>query len=87
MNSGLIGKIEKARRYAQEPHRINIASLTATFNGDNDAYKMSLNDQSQWTCDCHTFQTFGECQHIMALQQILGVMISEDARGSGVASK
>lgn len=82
MNSGLIGKIEKARRYSQEPNRVNIGSLTATFNGDNSSYEMSLQDGSEWACSCHTYRTFGDCQHIMALQQILGVMLDEDARRS-----
>ena len=32
MNSSIIGKIEKARRYAQEPERIRISALTATLD-------------------------------------------------------
>ncbi len=81
MNSGLIGKIEKARRYAQEPDRIRIKALSATFSGDNSSYEISLADDD-WKCSCHTFQTFGDCQHIMALQHILEPMISEEARGA-----
>ena len=79
MNSGLIGKIEKAHRYAQEPHRIRIESLTAKFDGDNNVYVLRLEGEG-WTCDCHTSRTFGECQHVMALQQLLRPMLSEDAQ-------
>ncbi len=82
MNSGLIGKIEKAHRYAQEPERIHVHSLSATFDGDNDQYQLSL-DSEQWTCNCHTHQTFGDCQHVMAIQQLLRPMLSEDARDAG----
>lgn len=79
MNSGLIGKIEKAHRYAQEPQRIQINTLTASFNGDNSAYDLKLVDDV-WTCNCHTHSTFGDCQHVMALQLLLGQMLSEDSR-------
>jgi hypothetical protein len=76
MNSGLIGKIEKARRYAQEPERITISALTATFGGDNDSYELSLAGET-WRCSCHTHETFGDCQHLMALQTLLKPMIHE----------
>lgn len=82
VNSGLIGKIEKAHRYAQEPHRIRIQGLSATFGGDNSSYALSL-DGDSWTCDCHTAETFGDCQHVMALQLLLKPMLSEDAQGVG----
>lgn len=81
MNSGLIGKIQKAHRYAQEPERIHLQSVTATFDGDNSAYNLSLNDDA-WVCNCHTYETFGDCQHVMALQLLLKPMLSEDARGN-----
>lgn len=82
MNSGLIGKIQKAHRYAQEPERIRIQALTATFDGDNSTYNLALHDDA-WKCSCHTYDTFGDCQHVMALQSLLQPMLSEDARGSG----
>lgn len=82
MNSGLIGKIQKAHRYAEEPERISIRTLTATFEGDNSTYTLALNGGT-WTCDCHTYQTFDDCQHIMAIQQLLRPMLGEEAQGSG----
>lgn len=81
LNSGLIGKIHKAHRYAQEPERIRIQAMTATFNGDNSAYNLSLHDDT-WKCNCHTYDTFGDCQHVMALQSLLRPMLSEDAQGT-----
>jgi len=82
VNSGLIGKIEKAHRYAQEPERIRINAVTATFNGDNSSYDLSL-EGNTWKCACHTHETFGDCQHVMAMQQLLRPMLSEDAQSSG----
>jgi hypothetical protein len=81
MNSGMIGKIDKAHRYAQEPERIRISSFTATFHGSHDDYELMLTEDG-WHCSCHTFEAhvLESCPHVMAAQQILGPMLSEDAR-------
>ena len=81
MNSGMIGKIEKAHRYAQEPQRVQVQTFTATFTGAHDQYSVSLADGA-WTCTCHTFeaQVLDSCPHVMAIQQMLGPMLTEDAR-------
>jgi hypothetical protein len=81
MNSAMIGKIEKAHRYAQEPDRIQFQGLRATFRGGHDTYEVSF-DGEHWACSCHTFESHavGTCSHIMAMQQILAPMLSQDAR-------
>ena len=81
MNSAMIGKIEKAHRYAQEPDRIQFKTFAATFRGGHDDYEVEF-DGEQWTCNCHTFESHavGTCSHIMAMQQILGPMLTSDAR-------
>jgi hypothetical protein len=81
MNSAMIGKIEKAHRYAQEPERIEFKEFKATFKGSHDSYEIAF-DTDHWTCSCHTFEshTVGTCSHIMAMQQILGPMLTNDAR-------
>jgi len=81
MNSSMIGKIEKAHRYAREPERVKFTSIEASFQGGHDAYHVVLTD-GHWTCDCHTFtsHTVGTCSHVMAMQQMLATMLNEDAR-------
>lgn len=81
MNSSIIGKIEKAHRYAQEPERIKVDTLTATFRGGHDNYTLRLAD-GQWECNCHTFTTHavGTCSHVMAMQQLLSPMLADGAR-------
>jgi hypothetical protein len=81
MNSSMIGKIEKAHRYAREPERIRVGELSATFHGGHDDYTIRL-EEGRWTCSCHTFESHvvGTCAHVMAMQQILGQMLSEEAR-------
>lgn len=74
MQSSLIGKIEKAKRYAEEPERVTISSFTATFHGENDDHDLSFRD-NKWHCDCEYFAQRGECVHIMTLERILGKML------------
>ena len=38
MDYGLIGKIEKAKRYAAQRDRIHIEALTVTFEGENNPH-------------------------------------------------
>ncbi len=81
MNSGMIGKIEKANRYAREPERVSITTFQAQFRGSHDTYTVALNEDG-WHCSCHTFEAhvLDSCAHVMAAQQILGPMLSEDTR-------
>ena len=70
MDSGMIGKIEKAILYSQEPERITFEKFTVTFNGDHKQHKIAYN-QGEWTCDCKFFQSRGVCSHVMTLERIL----------------
>lgn len=81
MNSSMIGKIEKAHRYAHEPERVTFQSFEAVFQGSHDEYAVTLKDGS-WHCSCHTFDAhvLYTCPHVMAIQQMLGPMLTEDAR-------
>lgn len=83
MNSSMIGKIEKAHRYAHEPERVRITSLGATISGDNDEYHVELTPGG-WSCSCHTFQShiLETCSHVMAMQLMLGKMLHDDVRYS-----
>jgi hypothetical protein len=77
----MIGKIEKARRYAREPERISVQDLTTIFHGTHDDYTVSLHDHT-WTCSCHAFTSHAveACPHIMAIQQLLSPMLPSEDR-------
>lgn len=79
MNSSIIGKIDKARRYALEPERVQLQSLVGTFRGGHDAYELTL-DGPSWRCSCHFFETHGTCAHVIAAQRILAPMLPEAAQ-------
>jgi hypothetical protein len=70
MDSGMIGKIEKAKRYAEERNRIKFESFTATFEGENNPHTVTFKED-KWSCDCDYFMTRGVCSHTMALERIL----------------
>ena len=75
MDSGMIGKIQKAKRYAQELERIAFNEFQVTFKGNHSTYTVAY-DKGQWSCGCNFFAKRGVCSHTMALERILGVMIA-----------
>ncbi len=76
MDYGMIGKIEKAKRYAEERDRIQVESLKVTFDGTNNPHTVQF-EGGRWQCDCSFFQTRGRCSHTMALDIILKDMLPE----------
>ena len=81
MQSSLIGKIEKAKRYAQEPDRITFKDLAVDFRGENDTYRVSYKAE-KWQCTCLFFSQRGICSHTMALQRLLSTMLPKEALSS-----
>ena len=79
MQSSLIGKIEKAKRYAQETERVTFSEFSVEFQGEHDNYATSYKN-NQWHCSCHFFSSWGLCSHTMALERILGNMLPEEAQ-------
>ncbi|MDP6346965.1 MAG: hypothetical protein QGH23_05975 [Dehalococcoidia bacterium] len=74
MQSSLIGKIEKARRYAGEPDRISFSSFTIRFRGENNQHRVSFNE-GQWQCSCSFFSDREVCSHTMAMERVLAGML------------
>jgi len=79
MDYGMIGKIDKAKRYAEERDRIAVKTLKVTFNGTNNPHTVDFVD-GEWQCDCSFFQTRGRCSHTMALEIILEGMMPEQVK-------
>ena len=74
MDYGMIGKIEKAKRYAEERKRFQFNKLDVTFHGDNNEHHVSYQEKA-FHCDCEFFQTHQRCGHTMALEILLKEMI------------
>jgi len=77
MHSSLIGKIQKAHNYAQEPNRIDVRDFSATFRGDHDTYEVRY-AEGHWSCTCSFFPEWGVCSHIMATQRMMGTIAPHD---------
>jgi hypothetical protein len=74
MDSSIIGKIDKARRYAEERDRVTITGFKAMFQGNHNTHEVTF-DSGSWHCRCHFFASRGVCSHTMALQRILEDML------------
>ncbi len=79
MQSSLIGKIEKARRYAQETDRVTFKEFSVRFRGENDEYETGYTD-GKWHCTCRFFSQWGLCSHTMAMEKILVNMLPAEAQ-------
>jgi len=84
MQSSLIGKIQKAHFYAEEPDRVDVQAFAATFRGDHDSYMVSYRDGG-WKCTCGFFPQWGVCSHIMATQRMLGPIAPRDREAGDLA--
>jgi len=78
VNSSLIGKIEKARRYAQERNRMRFNAFSVDFHGENGDHKVDFSGD-KWNCSCDFFAGYGACAHTMALERVLDGMLPSTA--------
>lgn len=76
MDYGMIGKIEKAKRYAEERHRFHFKKFELVFEGDNNPHNVNF-DNGVFRCDCEFFRSHQRCGHTMALEILLKDMIPE----------
>ena len=75
MSSSYIGKVDKARKYAEEPDRVNIHTFEASFVGNHNTYRVGFHE-GDWRCECAFFATRRVCSHTMALQRMLDEMLA-----------
>jgi hypothetical protein len=74
MDSDMIGKIEKAVRYAQEPDRFEFQEFSVKVRGTHSTHTVNYGNQ-QLTCTCEFYKTHGACSHTIAMEKVLGVML------------
>jgi len=75
MDSGMIGKIQKAHEYAKDRDRFRFDAFQVTLRGSNQSHVVSYNG-GVWHCTCHFFSQRGVCSHSMALEKILDGMVA-----------
>ena len=69
MDSGMIGKVEKAKRYAEEPYRFHFEAFTIRIEGENNNHLVKF-ENGKWTCDCDFFKTREYCSHTMGIEEV-----------------
>jgi hypothetical protein len=74
MDYSMIGKIEKAKLYAEQRDRIHFDTFQVRINGDNNPHVVSY-DQGAWHCDCDYFATRTVCSHTMTMERVLDSMV------------
>ena len=74
MQSSIIGKIEKAKRYAAEPERIRVEGLSVTIQGDNGDHRVEFANEA-WSCTCGFFGEWSICSHTMAIERVLAGLL------------
>jgi hypothetical protein len=74
VDTAMIGKVEKAKFYAEEIERVTFNSFTATFRGDNNTYTISLSAEG-WNCTCPGYRDHGMCPHIMTMERMFEKML------------
>ncbi|MFQ5410478.1 MAG: hypothetical protein ACE5FI_18880 [Anaerolineales bacterium] len=74
MDYGMIGKIEKAKRYAEQRERFSFNQLKVNFHGENNDHAVAFEDGA-WQCDCEFFALRQRCSHTIALETLLEDML------------
>jgi hypothetical protein len=74
MDSGMISKIQKAKRYAEEPERVRFEQFRVNFQGEHGSYNVTY-EGGKWSCECAFFLQRGVCSHTMAMERLLDPML------------
>ena len=75
MDSAVIGKIQKAKEYAEQPERMQFSSFEVRFEGENSTHVVTFSE-GEWGCTCSFFGARNYCSHTMALQRVLGKQLT-----------
>lgn len=70
----IVSDVKKAKRYSEEPERIQIHAFTATFRGDNRDHEVTYDD-GKWMSTSSYFQSHGLGTYTMAMERILKGMV------------
>lgn len=89
MDYSMIGKIQKAKQYAEQPERVTFTSFAVEFRGNNNSYQVTLGPEG-WHCTCPGHQKYAICPHIMTLERLFEPMLKREklpyAQGQNVVS-
>jgi len=77
-------KRRKAERYAKEPGRFCLESLSAAMQSEHGDRLITFG-HGEWSCSCDFFVLHNTCSHVMALDILLsgqaGMRMRQDGQG------
>lgn len=85
MDSAMISKIIKAKKYAAERDRMEFKSFTVVFTGNHRDHTVTF-DNNGWHCTCDFFAQRNICSHTMAMEKVLAGMLQEEAASKDTAT-
>ncbi len=74
MDSAMISKIMKAKRYAAERDRMRFEQFTVVFTGNHRDHTVRY-EGGEWSCTCDFFSQREVCSHTMAMERVLEGML------------
>lgn len=66
-------KREQGKVYATQPERFELLELSLRMKSSHDV-RFIRYAEGTWNCTCAVFQDHHVCSHVMATQEILGVL-------------
>jgi hypothetical protein len=78
MQSAMHGMIDKSRRYAQEPDRVQVDTLHARVRGSNGDHEVHLAD-GRLRCDCDHYAHERLCAHVLTVERLFRVHLPANA--------
>ena len=79
-HQNVVSDVDKANRYYAERDRMQIRNFQARFHGDNGEHHVSY-DGGRWSCDAPSFARLGISSHTIALERLLGELVTPQSRG------
>lgn len=79
-HQNVVSDVDKANRYYAEQDRMKIRSFQARFRGSNSEHRVSY-EEGHWSCDAPSFARLGISSHTIALERLLGELVTPQTRG------
>ena len=78
MDQSLVWKIEKAKDYAEQRHRVTFTGYRVLFRGNNSDHTITY-EAGEAMCSCNYFAGHNTCSHTMAMDLLLEGMVPVEA--------
>ena len=85
-HQNIVSDVDKANRYYAEQDRMTIRRFQAHFLGSNSEHQVAY-EEGRWECDAFSFARLGVSSHTIAMERILGELVTPQSLGEAVDSE